>query len=249
MFHDRSAERGDGTSEREALLRDFDETARLVRNFVVNRFGKKGADEIHRAAREQYEEIIPEIRWASGVRGRAMNGFLRITAQEIAVYKAVGRCGGTAPMAWEICHEALRSRMEGFPAWKRWLLRRFMFSGLVRRVVRRRERRGVQLRVGDFAVRYLASSGSDFDFGVDYVRCGNLELAKRLGAEKFAPYLCMSDIALSDALGWGLIRTQSLADGCSHCDFRFKSGGATRISSKTPEVQETIERIEARSES
>ena len=82
-----------------------------------------------------------------------------------------------------------------------------------------------------------------FDFGVDYVRCGNLELAKKLGAEAFAPYICMSDIVLSDALGWGLTRTQTLADGCSHCDFRFKKGGETQISSKTPEVQATIERI------
>ena len=56
------------------------------------------------------------------------------------------------------------------------------------------------------------------------------------GGEEFAPYICLSDIALSDALGWGLLRTQTLADGCSHCDFRF-----TQISSKTPEVQAAIE--------
>jgi hypothetical protein len=66
-------------------------------------------------------------------------------------------------------------------------------------------------------------------------------LVARFGME-FAPYVCMSDIALSDALGWGLIRTQTLADGCHHCDFRFMKGEATQISSKTPEVQEMIER-------
>ena len=35
----------------------------------------------------------------------------------------------------------------------------------------------------------------------------------------------------------------SLADGCPHCDFRLKKGAATQISSRTPEVQEAIERI------
>jgi hypothetical protein len=109
--------------------------------------------------------------------------------------------------------------------------------------VRRREKRNELVRAGDFELRYVTGDGSDFDLGVDYVRCGNLELAKKLGAEAFAPYVCMSDVVLSDALGWGLTRTQTLADGCSHCDFRFKKNGATRISSKTPEVQETIERI------
>jgi 2-iminoacetate synthase ThiH len=53
----------------------------------------------------------------------------------------------------------------------------------------------------------------------------------------------MSDIALSDAMGWGLIRTQTLADGCHYCDFRFKKGAVTQISSKTLEVQDAIDRI------
>ena len=44
-------------------------------------------------------------------------------------------------------------------------------------------------------------------------------------------------------MDWGLIRTETLADGCARCDFRFKKGGQTQISSKTPEVQATIERI------
>jgi hypothetical protein len=233
--------------ESERLLRDFEKTAQLVRPFVADRYGEEGGDALYRGVREKYEEIIPQTPRIEGVRARAMNSFLRVTAQEIAVYKAVEERGGTAPEAWEICHEAIRLRMDGFPKWKRWLLRRLMHSGIVRRIARRREEKNEQPRFGDFEVRYLSGDGSDFDFGVDYVRCGNLELAKRLGAEEFAPYVCMSDIALSNALGWGLIRTQTLADGCSHCDFRFKKNGETRISSKTPEVQETIERIERRS--
>ncbi len=42
------------------------------------------------------------------------------------------------------------------------------------------------------------------------------------------------------ALSWDLTRTQTLADGCDHCDFRFKKGAGMQITSKTPEVQETI---------
>jgi hypothetical protein len=234
-----------------SLLRDFDKTAQLVRRFAADRYGEDGADALYRAAREYYGEIIPRIPRIRAVRARMLNTFLRFTAQEVAVYKAVKERGGTAPEAWEICHEAIRLRMSEFPKWKSWLFRQLMYSRITRRGVARREAKKVQLRIGnfDFEVRYLAGDGSDFDIGVDYVRCGNLELAKELGAEEFAPYVCMSDIALSDALGWGLIRTQTLADGCSHCDFRFKRDAQTRISSKTPEVQKTIERIERQSRS
>jgi hypothetical protein len=233
--------------ETESLLRDFDETARLARRFLADRYGEEGADSLHRAARQHYQEIIPRIPRIAGPRARVLNVFLRITAQEVAAYKAVKARGGTAAEAWEICHEALRLRMDRFPNWKRWALGRFMHSGIPRRIFARRERKDEPNRLGDFEIRYLTGDGSDFDFGIDYLRCGNLELVKELGAEEFAPYVCMSDVVLSNDLGWGLIRTQTLADGCGYCDFRFKKDGETRITSKTPEVQETVERIERRS--
>ena len=102
---------------------------------------------------------------------------------------------------------------------------------------------GKTLGFGDFEIRYVAGDGNDFDFGMDYVKCGNYNFAQDHGAEEFAAYVCMSDIALSNAMEWGLIRTETLADGCERCDFRFKKGGQTRISSKTPEVQATIDKI------
>jgi hypothetical protein len=232
--------------ERERLLADFDGLIRRVRPFVVERYGEASADALVRAARAKYEAIVPRVPHIPGVRARIFNQFLRGTAQEIAVYQAVSERGGTPAEAWEICHEGTRLTVAAVPRWKRWLLRRFMFSRLVHWIVKRRQARGETVRFGEFEVRYLASDGTDFDIGVDYVRCGNLELARKLGAEPFAPYVCMSDVALSDGLGWGLIRTQTLADGCSHCDFRFKKNGETRISSKTPEVQETIDGIARR---
>ncbi|KPK43757.1 MAG: hypothetical protein AMJ65_04920 [Phycisphaerae bacterium SG8_4] len=107
----------------------------------------------------------------------------------------------------------------------------------------RRARQKQKVRFGDFEIEYLIGERYEFDFGVNYLQCSNHTFVKRHGAEKFAPYVCMSDIALSEAMGWGLIRTETLAGGCPHCDFRFKEGAATQIWSKTPQVQEAIERI------
>jgi hypothetical protein len=145
--------------------------------------------------------------------------------------------------AWEICHEAIKERMKVFSKLKRRLFKRLMYSHFLMRRIRRRVERQEQHKLGEFEMRYFMGDGIDYDWGVDYLGCGNYNFAKRYGAEDFAPYVCMSDIALGDALEWGLIRTQTLADGCEFCDFRFKKGSSTRISSKTPEVQATIERI------
>ncbi len=228
---------------KEKLLKDFDRTSVLIKPSLVARYGEEFTNTLLRNARQEYEKLIPEIPYIKGSRARLLNSFLLITAQELAAYKAMKNHGKSPGEAWELCHKALRFRMAEIPQWKRWLLRRFMFSWLVRKIVARRARQTQGIRFGDFEVEYLIGKGDEFNFGVNYLECGNYTFVKRLGGEEFAPYICMSDIVLSEAMGWGLIRTQTLADGCPHCDFRFKDGMATQISSKTPEVQETIERI------
>jgi hypothetical protein len=233
-------------SRKSKLLKDFDKTADLMQVYLVQHYGEEFADTLYRDTRKEYDNLLPEIPYIEGARARALNSFLLITAQELAVYRAMKKHGKGSGEAWEICHEAIKRRMEKFSRTKRWLLKYFVFSNFLRRRVRRRAERGEQLKFGDFEIRYLIGDGEEFDWGVDYVGCGNYNFMKAQGAEEFAPYVCMSDIALSDSLGWGLIRTQTIADGYETCDFRFKKGSDTKISSKTPEVQETIERIRKR---
>jgi hypothetical protein len=231
------------TSKKSRLLKDFDKTAALIQDHLVQRYGGEFADRLCRETRQEYEKIIPEIPHIKDTRARALNLFLLIVAQELAVYRTMKKHGKSLPEAWEICHEAIKLRMEKFSGIKRWLLKKLMYSNFLLKRVKRRAERGEQLKFGDFEVRYLLGDGKEFDWGVDYVACGHYSFLKAQGAEEFAPYVCLSDMALGDALDWGLIRTQTIADGCEFCDFRFKKGSETRISSKTPQVQTTIEKI------
>ncbi len=231
------------SARKEKLLKDFDNTSGLMEASLVGRYGEEFAETLQRDARQEYEKLIPEIPYIKGPRGRMLNSFLLISAQELAAFKAMKSHGKSPGETWELCHEALRFRMAEIPQWKRWLMRRFMFSCLVRKVVARRARQQQKVCMSDFEIEYLIGEGDEFDYGVNYIECGNYNFVNDHGGKEIAPYVCMSDIALSEAMGWSLIRTQTLADGCSYCDFRFKGGAATQISSKTPEVQETIERI------
>lgn len=231
------------STRKEALLKQFDQTASLMTDWLVPRYGAAFGDTIYRDARKEYEQLIPEIPHLNGFRARLFNGFLRIAAAELAVYKAMKRHGKTPSEAWEVCHEALRRGLNRVPRWQRWLMRRLMFSRLAKAIVARRSRHQQRGRFGDFEVEYVAGDADNFHLGVNYVECAILNFMRRHGGDEFAPYVCMSDIALSDALGWGLTRTQTLADGCQYCDFRFKEGTATQISSRSPAVQQTIEKI------
>jgi len=235
------------SKRRKKILKAFYKTAALMSESLAERYGTETADALNREVREEFEKLIPEIPCIKGgPRAGSFNQFLKITAQELAVFKAMQKRGKSAQEAWELCHEAIRLRADQVPLWKRRLTRRLMFSWLVKKVFEKRARRGAKERFGDFEVEYIAGNGTQYDFGVNYLRCGNIEFVKKHGGEEFAPYICMSDIALSNAMGWGLKRTQTLADGCQHCDFRFKKGAETQISSKTKEVQEAIDIIKAK---
>jgi len=239
------AESRAGTRKKK-MLKSFDYSFNLVEDFLIATYGAAFAEVLNKEVRQEYELLIPQIPFIAGIAGTTLNTFLTITAQEIAVYTVMKRHGETAEEAWEICHAALRLRLERYSRVKRWLLARLMFSRVALRRMRKRAQSGKTRGFDDFEVRYLVGDGVEFDWGVDYVRCGNYKLVVDQGAEAFAPYVCMSDIALSDAMGWGLIRTGTLADGCEKCDFRFKKGAKTRISSMTPAVQATIEQIAGR---
>ena len=121
------------SSRKSQLLKDFDKTANLVRSSIISKYGPDFANTLYRDTRQEYETLIPQIPHIDGMRGAALNSFLRITTQEVALYKAMKKHGKTAGEAWEICHEALRLRMAKYPKIKSWLLGRIMFSDILKK--------------------------------------------------------------------------------------------------------------------
>lgn len=216
------------------LLKNFDKTANLIRDYAVSRYGEELADSLSRKARQKYEQLIPHIPHIDSL--PALNSFLRISALELSVFRSMKEHGKGAPEAWEICHEALKARTEAMPKILRRLIGWYLFAGFVKN----RARKIAGRDLGGFTIEYVEEEG---DWGVNYRRCAIYDFLKEQDAEEFSPYVCLSDIALSDAMNWGLKRTETLADGCDKCDFRFRKGEQTDISSKNPEVQATIDKI------
>ena len=167
-------------SRKPKLLKSFDKTAGLLRDSIVSRYGADFADTLYREVRQEYEALIPQIPHIEGIRAAPLNTFLVISAQELAVYKVMKKEGKTAGEAWEICHDALRLRMEKVPKIKRWVLKRLMYSSFVKKRMQRRAEENQKLRFGDFELRYVMGDGENFDFGVDYASClgGDLQFVQ-----------------------------------------------------------------------
>ena len=63
--------------------------------------------------------------------------------------------------------------------------------------------------------------GDDFEFGINYKACGFCKFAARHGDKEILPNICGLDFDAYATQGIRLERTQTLAGGASHCDFRF----------------------------
>jgi hypothetical protein len=75
---------------------------------------------------------------------------------------------------------------------------------------------------GDFVYDFVEPGpGEDFEFGINYRACGFCKFAERHGDGDILPNLCGLDFAAYEARGIKLERTQTLASGASHCNFRF----------------------------
>jgi hypothetical protein len=69
--------------------------------------------------------------------------------------------------------------------------------------------------------------GNDqFDLGYDYTECGVCKLCRDEGCFELAKYICKMDFVLAEIMGMRLERTQTIAEGCEKCDFRYHRGSS-----------------------
>ena len=58
-------------------------------------------------------------------------------------------------------------------------------------------------------------------YGIDILECGICKLFNKHGYKKYAPILCEVDEVTSNLAGLKLIRSGTIANGASKCDFRY----------------------------
>lgn len=174
--------------------------------------------------------LMPDPGWrAPQLRAFSMSG-----AIYIALYLQLKQRGKTAAQVWAICEQATRSHFLNMPAVSRKLLSWTIFSSLWKFLSRSLARRTKRDVVGGWQLDYVPRQAGEFDYGVSYRRCAIFQLAQDVGAQEFAPFICQADVVGSEVFGWGLLRTETLAQGGKQCDFRFRRHQATAVRVKLP---------------
>lgn len=165
-----------------------------------------------------------------------MRAFTTSGVLYVAVYLALRDRGYDAARTWDVCDAATRSRFARMKGLERAAASSGLFSWPMKALSRWIAKKSKAAPVGGWAFDFVEGGGGagDIDYGVDYTRCAIRDLAIANGAADFAPYICLADVAGSDTFGWGLVRTETLAQGGARCDFRFKRGGPTDVKVRLP---------------
>ena len=210
------------------LLREFDKTISRIQPLLQSRFGEQQADSFVREARQEYALLIPQLPYLGDK--QPFTQFIISTGWFLAMYRVLQQHGGTVEEAGQLVYDASLAYLQAVPGFARRFLGFMSFSPrYMKRLEKRAAESQVRKYVGDYVFTYVEGDGISFDYGVDYTECASCKFLRAQGAFEVAPYLCAADQLYSELLGWGLVRTMTLAEGAEKCDFRFKKGGQTRV--------------------
>lgn len=86
------------------------------------------------------------------------------------------------------------------------------------------KRTGTNTNKNGFVANIITDKEETFGlgYGIDIIECGICKLFKRHHYSKYASILCEVDEITSSLAGLQLIRTGTIANGATKCDFRFK---------------------------
>ena len=215
-------------AQKARFLKQFELYVKYSRSVLVKYFGAQNVNGLIADARGEFETILPQLPYIGGK--QPFTQFIVATGLSLAVYRIAKTRGMTAEEVGELLYEIGRSIIKSYPAFLPKLFGGMNFS---RYYLKRLRQRAIQSHKreypDDYVYNFVEGDGKTFDYGVDYLECASCKFLMQQDASELAPYLCPIDILYSKALGWGLSRTMTLAEGAAKCDFRFKRNGPTNV--------------------
>lgn len=212
------------TARKWQLMVGFDLAARLARKVIVAHFGESLAELVAAEARREYESLIPQLPYIGG-RQNPQTQILLSAALFLALYKALRAQDWAADEIGALVYEAVETTYSRVPLRLGRLYGWLGFRESSLRKAREQATASQERRyAGDWVYSVVDGDGQSFDYGLDFEECGIWKFFQGQGAEEFTPYMCQLDYIASERLGWGLVRTTTIAEGGDRCDFRFRQG-------------------------
>ncbi len=212
------------------ILREIRFAIPHYRRCIAHAYGKDVAEAVVTETIQRFEVLLPEIPYIGGSENTLTEN-LYLSAAMLAMYQSLKARGKSVGEVAGLIYQGTASLYSGFPFH---LLLRFQGRQLLtRKRIDQRKRAATisqqRLYPDDWVFEIVEGDGQTFGFGVDYTECGIVKYLAREGAPELAPYLCWLDYPMCRSMQVKLVRTETIAQGCERCNFRFSRGPAVEV--------------------
>jgi len=183
-------------------------------------------DGIRQEVMDEFEIVLTQMPYVGGAASRMSDFFMRLMGF-MAISRVLRRQGVPVPVIGEIERETYKAQLLTISEAERLASGRQFMSPENQALLREQAAKSMSDShqkefPEDFAYDFVEPDTDDkFEFGINYKACGFCKLAARHGDKDILPNICGLDFVAYAARGIRLERTQTLAGGARHCNFRF----------------------------
>jgi len=181
------------------FLRSFDERLVLVKNELSNKFDNQKSEMLINRMKTEFEKILPDIPYIGGQKNFREIGEFHYN-YVIATHK----------LRKEALEKASRDPSQ-YPFDP-------VYMDYQKKLTEESQRK---LYPDDFLMDFVEGDGKSFAWGWDIQECSVQKAYKKLGDEKYLPFICLGDYYEAEGLGYGFSRDQTLGFGAPFCTHRF----------------------------
>src|SRR4051812_22407044 len=171
---------------------------------------------------DEFEIVLHQMPYVGGAESRMTDFFMRLLGF-MAIGRVLRRKGLPAKVIGNIQVETYKAQLLLTSEAERLKAGRQFMSAENKAVVRDQAALSrEQKHPGDFVYDFAEPGPDDrFEFGINYRACGFCKFAAQYGDKDILPNICGLDFVAYETRGIKLERTQTLAGGATHCNFRF----------------------------
>ena len=183
-------------------------------------------DGVRQEVMEEFEIVLTQMPYVGGAASRMSDFFMRLMGF-MAISRVLRRHGVPLPLIGEIERETYKAQLLTVPEAERLASGHQFMSPENQALLREQAAQSVTSShqdefPEDFVYDFVEpGAGDTFEFGINYKACGFCKFAARHGDKDILPNICGLDFDAYAVRGIRLDRTQTLAGGASHCNFRF----------------------------
>lgn len=220
-------------SRKQEIIRQIEESLALVAPEFARKIPEIDLADLRPQLFTEINSVIDALPWVGGDEGR-MTGYFEQNAGVIALGRVLLAQGLEWHTVADLLTRTFLARLTVLDEKTRFEMgRNFMSQASQAQLRVLAEQSQARENAGDFVYTFVDAGtdevGHDFDFGLDYQECGFCKLCAATGDGAILPMICGMDEESYALRGIRLTRTQTLASGATHCNFRY---------SLLPEAQE-----------